>query len=63
MAHDARSRRVCKVESRERLRIHETESRMGARVAQGEGAHVLEVKVGIIAELPTSCEAARPTHC
>ena len=34
-------------------------SGMGARVAHGEGAHVLEVKVGIVCVLWTRCEAAR----
>ena len=34
-------------------------SGMGARVAHGEGAHLLEVKVGIVCVLWTRCEAAR----
>ena len=55
--------RCAKIELKERLSGEEAESRMGARVEYGEGARALEVKVGIIAVLPTSCEAALPTHC
>ena len=39
------------------------ESGMDARVAYGEGAQLLELKVGIVAVLPTRFEAARPTNC
>ena len=37
-------------------------SGMSARVAHSEGAHLLEVKVGIEHVLPTRCEAARAPH-
>ena len=35
---------------------------MSARVAHGEGAHLLEVKAGIEPVLPTRCEAARASR-
>ena len=54
---------VRKIELEERLSVGGTESDMHARVEYGEGARALEVKVGIIAVLPTSCEAALSTHC
>ena len=55
--------RCAKIKLDEHLSGEEAESRMGARVEYGEGARALEVKVGIIAVLPTSCEAALSTHC
>ena len=38
------------------------ESGMDARVAYGEGAQLLELKVGIVAVLLLNCEPSRPTH-
>ena len=35
---------------------------MGARVAHGEGAHLLEVNEGVVAILPGRCDATRSTH-
>ena len=40
------------IELDERDQGEEAESRAGARVAHGKGAHLLEVKVGIDAVLP-----------
>ena len=38
------------------------ESAMAARVADGEAAHVLEIKVDIDAVLPLHCDPAQSTH-
>ena len=46
-----------------RVRVQEAESGMGARMARGEGAHLLAVNEGVGAVLPAHCYAARATHC
>ena len=40
-----------------------TESDMHARVGMAKARTLLEVKVGIVAELRTRCEAVRSTDC
>ena len=35
---------------------------LGARMAHGEGAHLLEVNEGVVGVIPARCDASRSTH-
>ena len=51
-----------KIEPKEHPRADRAASGMGARLAHGKGAHLLEIKEGIIAVLPARCEPARAAN-
>ena len=51
-----------KIELREHLPADGAESGIGARVARGEGAQLLEVKEAVEAVLSARCDAAWSTH-